>query len=404
MTRQRILCLVRYYLPGYKSGGPIRTIANMVERLSDWLEFSIITADRDHADEQSYSGVRVDDWNEVGNAKVFYASPDAVRLRSLASLIARTPHDILYLNSFFDTTFTLRALLARRLRMIPRRPVVLAPRGEFSPGALALKASRKNWYRRLSAGVGLHRNLIWQASSEYEAREMRTALGATVGQIAIAPDLPPAPSTATSGGEHVARLSSAALRVCFLSRISPKKNLDFALRILGRVRVAVEFDIYGPIEDAGYWQLCQKVIATIRPPVRVSYRGSVPHDCVASVLRGYDLFFFPTHGENFGHVILESLLAGTPVLIADTTPWRQLRDLGIGWDLPLNEEPSFVAAIESASSLTSQESLLQRRHVRAYAENLLNDRAVVDANLDMFASASGRGTCATQSRQPAGTA
>jgi len=45
-----ILGLVEYYLPGYKSGGPVRTIANMVNQLSDHFEFWIVTRDalREH--------------------------------------------------------------------------------------------------------------------------------------------------------------------------------------------------------------------------------------------------------------------------------------------------------------------------------------------------------------------
>ena len=48
-----------------------------------------------------------------------------------------------------------------------------------------------------------------------------------------------------------------------------------------------------------------------------------------------DLFFLPTRGENFGHVIAEALSVGTPVLISDQTPWRKLAAVGLGHDLPL---------------------------------------------------------------------
>ena len=45
-SKPKILVLSDYYLPGYKSGGGMRTIVNMVERLRDRFDFYIIT--RDH--------------------------------------------------------------------------------------------------------------------------------------------------------------------------------------------------------------------------------------------------------------------------------------------------------------------------------------------------------------------
>lgn len=383
MSRLRVLCLVRYYLPGYKSGGPTRTIANMVEHLGDELDFRIVTADRDHADSHSYPDVAVDDWNAVGKAQVFYTSPGARSLRSLARLIGNTEHDVLYLNSFFESVFTVRAMLARRLGLVPRMPVVLAPRGEFSPGALTLKSWKKRLFSGVARASGLYRDVTWQASSEYEANELRLALGSLAERVVVAPDLAPL-AHAVPAHAATRRQVGAALRVCFLSRIEPKKNLDFALRVLSRTRAPVEFDIYGPIEDEAYWRRCQASLAALRAPVHARYQGSLPHARVGETLASYDLFFLPTLGENFGHVILESLLAGTPVLIADTTPWRNLQALAVGWDLPLRDEQAFVAAIEAALALDADKYASWRERVAAYGHERSRDRAVVDANKRLF--------------------
>ena len=114
----------------------MRTIANMVEQLGDDLDFRIITSDRDARDQDPYPGLRIDDWNRVGKAEVYYVSPNQCSVWALAKLINATPHDVLYLNSYFDLLFTIKPLIARRLGWLPALPVVLAPRGEFSPGAL----------------------------------------------------------------------------------------------------------------------------------------------------------------------------------------------------------------------------------------------------------------------------
>jgi len=131
-----ILTFAHYYLPGNLAGGPIRSIANMVDLLSDEFDFYIITSDRDYGAKNPYSDVNIDEWNTVGNAKVFYASEKYLGLNQLRKLISSTPHDLLYLNSFFDPTFTVKPLLARWLKKVPSKPIVVAPRGEFSQGAL----------------------------------------------------------------------------------------------------------------------------------------------------------------------------------------------------------------------------------------------------------------------------
>jgi len=49
-TGARILILTDYYLPGYKGGGPMRTLSTMVDRLGDEYRFRVLTRDRDLGD------------------------------------------------------------------------------------------------------------------------------------------------------------------------------------------------------------------------------------------------------------------------------------------------------------------------------------------------------------------
>ncbi len=53
-----ILCFVSYYLPGFKSGGPLRTIANMVDHLAPDFDFWIVTRDRDLGDAHGYENIK----------------------------------------------------------------------------------------------------------------------------------------------------------------------------------------------------------------------------------------------------------------------------------------------------------------------------------------------------------
>jgi len=386
--RPLILTFVACYLPGYKHGGPIRTIANMVEHLGNELDFRIVAADRDALDTKPYPDVSVDAWNEVGNAQVYYCSPGNRSIHSFARLMRKTPHDILYLNSFFNPIFTLRPLLARYLGIAPRQPCVIAPRGEFSAGALSIKAWKKRPYMATAGVLGLYRGLIWQASSEYEAEDIRRVLGSQARNIVIAPNMPSVMQDANLGASSDQKCgqNSNCLRIVFLSWILPKKNLDFALRVLMHVKKSVIFDIYGPIGDEGYWRRCCQLIDNLPVHVNVQYHGPVPPTQVPVIMASHDLFFLPTKGENYGHVIPEALAAGTPVLIADTTPWRDLEQAGVGWNLPLNNEEKFARCIEECAGMDAASYTRWRERIRTYARERLTDAKVVEANRKLFLS------------------
>lgn len=405
-----ILIFIHYYLPGYRAGGPIRTIANLVEQLSAEFTFRIVTTDRDLGDVLPYEGVRVNEWVEVGSAQVLYLSPGSSSLGGIARIMRETPHDVQYLNSFFDPVFTLKPLMARYLGMAPSKPLIIAPRGEFSRGALIIKRWKKLPYMAVLKTIGIFGNSFWQASSACEASDIFRVLGGREGdefsgRVLIASDF----AIGFSGGNPVENVSSAdllpmateplesqpsqnlsqhgwkrELRICFLSRIVPMKNLDYALKVLHRVGVPVVFDIFGPQEEASYWLECQRLIDELPKNVAVTVHGSVEHRDVARTLAQYDLFFLPTRGENFGHVIFEALRAGTPVLISNETPWRQLDERGVGWEFPLSEPGSFANAIEALSTWSPVELDLARARAKIYAEEVGASGEVRAANIQLF--------------------
>jgi len=187
MNRKKVLIFVHSYIPGYKSGGPVRTIANMVEHLGDEFSFNVITRDRDFKDTKPYVSIIANKWNKFGKARILYCSPSKISLPTMRHIICDTPHDLLYLNSFFSPIFTIQPMLLRRLGLINRKPIVIAPRGQFSPGALKIKSFKKHFYLAMAKVFRLYRGVIWQASSKYEEADIRRWFGehvlVTIAQI-----------------------------------------------------------------------------------------------------------------------------------------------------------------------------------------------------------------------------
>ncbi|MBA3042896.1 MAG: glycosyltransferase family 4 protein [Rhizobiaceae bacterium] len=316
----------------------------MVESLGDGLRFRIVTADRDLGAPEPYSGVMSGVWSPVGKAEVRYLGPGERGVPALARLIREEEFDHIYLNSFFDPRFSILPLAIRRVAATRGR-VVIAPRGEFSRGALSLKPAKKRAFILASRLSGFHRRLTWHASSEHEAEDIRSIFGHVADDIRVAPPIPRWPSLRER--QSGPRPPGAPLRIVFLARISPMKNLLFAIDVLSKVRAPVEFSIIGPVEDEEYWGRCRMALSRLPSNVAVLCHGTVRHEDVEALLLENDLLFLPTMGENFGHSIAEALAAGLRVLLSDQTMWRDLAREGVGHDLPLGLPSAFVQAIES---------------------------------------------------------
>ncbi len=103
------------------------------------------------------------------------------------------------------------------------------------------------------------------------------------------------------------------------------------------------------------------MLASLPENVQVEYRGNLPNERVAETLFGYDFFFLPTLGENFGHAIFESFSAGCPVLISDQTPWRNLAEQHLGWDIALDEPDRWRSVLQECIDMEAARS---RPHVK----------------------------------------
>jgi glycosyltransferase involved in cell wall biosynthesis len=351
-----------------------------VEHLGDEFRFRVITRDRDLGDGSAYPDVNLDSWQSVGKAKVRYLVPTDLLLGTLRKLIAATPWDALYLNSAFSPIFTVQTLLLRRLGLLPDRPVIIAPRGEFSAGALALKSAKKQAYLRSANALGLYRGVLWQACSLYEEQDIRRRFGGGA-LIHIASNLPSLAKTLEASGRQKAR---GRLKIVFLSRVDRMKNLHGALGMLSGLKGEIAFHIYGAVSDPDYLKECQAISKSLSDNVEVRFHGEVPHEQVASVLRAHDLLLLPTLGENFGHVIFEALQAGCPVLISDRTPWRGLRQRGVGWDLPLEQPASFQAALQDFLEIDADTHRAWSARAAEFALSYSRDNAAIEQHKRLF--------------------
>lgn len=365
--RRKILVTASYYLPGYRAGGPIRSVLNLVRALQDTYDFSIVTRNRDLGQKEPYREINANNWTKTDGVSVYYGDREALSFGGLRKLLNNERYDAIYLNSFFDPSLSIQPLILRRLGLIRDCPIILAPRGEFARAALSLKSIKKHVYLVTARIVGLCGSIIWHASTPLEEQDIRRAVGSHARVVVVQPDAVGVPKART---RHIERAQGEPLRIVFLSRISRMKNLHFAIDVLSEVKSAVTFDVIGPLEDEEYWRECQAKAAELPDNVKLRSLGAVPPAEVQSILSKYDLFFLPTLGENFGHAIVEALQFGLPALISDRTPWRNLTDQRAGADLPLEDKRAFAKFIDDMAIL----SIDQLHEMRECARNFVEAR------------------------------
>ncbi|MGD0832488.1 MAG: glycosyltransferase family 4 protein [Terracidiphilus sp.] len=382
--RKRVLICLANYLPGYKSGGPIRSITNMVTYLSDRFDFYVVTRDRDAADTQRYSEIITDCWCDVGNAKVWYCS--SINSSLLCRVVRETKPDLVYLNSFQDA-FTRVMVRLRRMCLLGNTPVLLAPRGEFAPAAMGIKRSKKVLYRHAARLLGLHENLSWHVTSVRERNDLLNAAPARhldPGSIYLARNISQADVLSVP---HVAK-ESGSVKLAFVGRMSEMKNLCFMLDILPKIHGRVELNLFGPVgpSDTQYWKRCVAQIEQLPENIKVEYKGSIDSALVPQTLHDHHFFVLPTKGENFCHAAVESFVNGTPVVLSDETPWTGLAKVRAGFDIPLEDRSGWTAALQACADMSQATHTSYLDGAKEYGRQFSPERAVAEY-LEMFEAA-----------------
>ncbi len=353
----RVVATSAVFMPGYRGGGPIRSVAHIVDTLPEDIDLRLLTSDRDLGEFSPYPGLS-GRWVTRGRSRIFYLNVRSISqwwqvLRDLRS----ESIDLLYVNSLWQPIFTLLPVAALRLGILRSAAVLIAPRGELAPGALTLKGRKKHAFLRILRPLLRSLNVNWHASTDLEGNHiLRYFPEANVYVNSNQSSLPLEPL-------EPANPSAMRTRIVFIGRVSPKKNLRLIIESLNEVRSGITLDIYGPLEDKLYWKDCLRRIANLPPNICVSYRGELVHSDVRKTFATYDAFAFPTLGENFGHVIAESLSASCPVICSDQTPWSDVLRGGGGIVLAGLSRESLTRALAEFAACSPMER--QKRRVGA---------------------------------------
>ena len=326
-TFNSLLIFTDWFSPAYKAGGPIRSIVNLVDRFKEEYAIHVFTSDRDLNEQKPFEGIVVDQWVEQDGYKIWYYSPGSMTYKKVKEVFREVNPDKMYLNSMFSNMI-LPLMAAGRSGKI-----ILAPRGMLRVSALSIKPLKKYFYLSFLRMLNIDQSITFHSTGKDETNDIRRIFP-RAANIVEAPNLPVAVN------KELIPLSKTAgtLRMVFVGRMHPIKNLLFLLESMQTLQGNIEFDIIATTEDQSYAALCNNLIDMLRERMQIHVHLDLPHHHIKPILEKAHVFVLPTEGENFGHAIFEALAVGCPVIISNQTPWKDLSTSSAGFDLPLSKE------------------------------------------------------------------
>jgi glycosyltransferase involved in cell wall biosynthesis len=352
VNRKTVLVIYEYFYPGFKAGGPVQSLVNLISAFSTEYQFSVLTSAFDLGESVAYPDITLNAWNEITllsqkKVNVWYAGKKNMSIAGMSGIITEVDPDIIFINGLF-TKWSTYPLVLQRIGKLKNVKVIISARGMLQAGALQLKPLKKKSFLGAIKFAGLFRSVCWHATSEEEKGDIKRIMGPEA-KVIVAANIPKPPIPSIS----LSNKKKGELRLIYLSLISEKKNLLLLLKALKKVTAEVSLSIYGPVKDHAYWRQCEEEMKVLPTNCYVEYRGLVVPGKVQDTLQQYHALISLTRGENFGHALYESLSAGRPLITSFYTPWNDLESAKAGWNVSIEDEQKIVVLLEKIAEMSS---------------------------------------------------
>jgi len=376
--KTKILIFIDWYLPGYKAGGPIRSVDNFVEHFSDKFTFYILTTDTDYLETKPYKNIKSNKWiKRSENVNIFYFSKDFLKIKNIKNAIKFIDFNTIYINGIYSWYFSILPII-----LFKNKKIIVASRGMLSKHTFSSKQTKKKVFIYIVNLLKFYKNIIFQTTSKTEKTEIENIIKNKKAVIEI-PNLPPYIKNIKFNS---IKKQKSELKFVSIARISKEKNTLFAIKCLADYKYFgnISFDIYGSIYQKDYWEKCKKVIETLPTNIKVNYKKEISNNLVINLLSSYHFLFLPSKGENFGHSILESFIAARPVIISNNTPWKNLEEKKIGWDISLTNKNKFKETIQYCIDIQQEEYNQMSKNAFEFAKSYTNNSEIINKTKNLF--------------------
>lgn len=340
----KILMGIPFLYPAISYGGAARSAYELANALHDLgHQVSVLTTDV---------------WDSrtryVGNG--FHAPFEVIRVPNISNSVAYywqfyTPlgalkyaermladSDVLHLHTFRNLLNDLLARTAVKQRV----PYVLSGHGTIP--RIERFFFIKRVYDLLIGRWQLENAAGYIAVSEAEQRVMRSCgledekISVIPNGIGIVPDVEP------GAFRRKWKLGADEKIILFLGKISRQKGLQHLIRAFSILRKEARLVIAG--NDMGYAARIRRLIARLNLGDRILWTGLLDDRRKYEAFADADVTVYPSVSEAFGLVPLESIMAGTPVIVSNDSGCGQvIRKIGGGDLVPWGDSQALAHAI-----------------------------------------------------------
>ncbi|MBI1870485.1 MAG: glycosyltransferase [Chlamydiae bacterium] len=338
----RILHVVPSFYPAFYHGGPIYSLYHLCNALvKSGIELKVLTTDmcgRDHLQIREFPLYAPLGYPIYFFRRRFFVSVAPGLLGYLLKMVRWA--DVVHLTAVYSFP-TIPTLLMCRLLS---KPIVWSPRGSLE----RWDGSRRLLVKRIWEWICRHvmpQRTFLHVTSEEEAKASETCFKKIPTRIVPNGVDIPAEVKHTNG--------NGTLRLLYLSRLDPKKGLENLLQACQLLNQNKPLKWTLKIAGFGEPSYVRKIEALLKESNfgnQVEMVGKVEGDEKEKWFQDTDVFIFPSHTENFGVVVAESLAHGIPVIVSRGTPWKRVEEKDCGLWVE-NHPESLAQAIEKISKM-----------------------------------------------------
>ncbi len=363
-------------IPGLsaKSGGPTTCTMDIMEGLYDiGAKIDLLTV----SSEDNIGHGRP--WlKEVSND---YKTPLAIS-KNIQRYIWQNDYNLYHANTLWMGSSHDTCRIARK----KNKPYILSPHGMLYPTALEISS----WKKRILLQFGFKKDIMMatclHATCQQEAEYCRKF--GYKGPIAIVPNAVVISKDATLK-KAIYRDERGRRQIGFLGRLHPIKMVEQVLYALAKIKdegiginEALSFQIMGQF-DKKYEQWLRDEVKRLGLLDCVTFVGTVSGREKYERLSNLSALMVPSIQENFGMIVPEALICGTPVYASFGTPWNELIDYDAGWWR--NNEPETIACvIKEIMSLNDDQLLRKGRNGRELIEKKYDQHKVARMMMELY--------------------
>lgn len=337
-----ILIFTDWYIPGYRAGGPIQSVYNLAKLLSNNFHVKVVTRNTDYASFEAYPEVAANEWITLHHQhEVLYLSAENLNVKTIKNLCKAHKADVILINGLFSFYFSILPLFFANF--YGAKKTFVAVRGMLHQSALKVKPLKKQVFLAFARGFGLYKSTTLLSTSPFENEEIVKTLGKV--KIVSAPNIPLLPDKKFNFSNKNFKSDEGTLRLLFLGRISPEKNPVKVLKALKNNKANIHISFAGAGIDEAYQQVFDNELKLMPENIQITCFNELPHQEILNLFSLTDVMILPSHGENFGHAIFESLAHATPVIISNNTPWKQMQESRAGIEVNANSLEEISNAI-----------------------------------------------------------